>query len=332
MSCSPSRRWWTRSRSRRSRPTSRRCKTVTGGRRRHGGVPVGVPVPAVGAAARAGHRAEEGPRRAGRQQRAFNRKPVGTGPYTLVEWRSRRPDDVEGQRELLGGAPKVTDVTVVFAADDNVRAPADGGRRVRRRVAAAEAGQVVQRQGRLPGGRQHERRLPRRRPAGRPADHLGPAGAARGEPRHRPPGDGRHDPRRHRQARRHTGVAGAVASGTTRRPTFAFDKAEASRLLDAAGWANGRGRHARPRTGRRRGCRSCTRATTRCARTSRSPPPATSPKSVSRPGGERHVRADAARRQNDGRAVGAAATRTTRTAPPTRCCTPVTPTPAATST
>jgi len=52
----------------------------------------------------------------------FNREPVGTGPYRLVEWRSGERMVLEANPDYYRGAPAVTDVTLVFSGDDNVRA------------------------------------------------------------------------------------------------------------------------------------------------------------------------------------------------------------------
>ncbi|KAA5831173.1 ABC transporter substrate-binding protein [Saccharopolyspora hirsuta] len=52
----------------------------------------------------------------------LNTKPVGTGPYKLVEWRQGDQMTWEGNADYWGGAPAVGKVTVVFAKDDNTRA------------------------------------------------------------------------------------------------------------------------------------------------------------------------------------------------------------------
>ncbi|MGP4020256.1 ABC transporter substrate-binding protein [Saccharopolyspora sp. 5N708] len=52
----------------------------------------------------------------------LNTKPVGTGPYRLVEWRQGDQMTWEANRDYWGGAPAIGKVTVVFAKDDNTRA------------------------------------------------------------------------------------------------------------------------------------------------------------------------------------------------------------------
>jgi peptide/nickel transport system substrate-binding protein len=53
---------------------------------------------------------------------AFNSEPVGTGPYEVVSWRRGDRLVLKANEDYYRGAPAVTDVTIVFAADDNVRA------------------------------------------------------------------------------------------------------------------------------------------------------------------------------------------------------------------
>ncbi|CAM04974.1 peptide/nickel transport system substrate-binding protein [Saccharopolyspora erythraea NRRL 2338] len=52
----------------------------------------------------------------------LNTRPVGTGPYRLVEWRQGDQMTWEANPAYWGGAPAVGKVTVVFAEDDNTRA------------------------------------------------------------------------------------------------------------------------------------------------------------------------------------------------------------------
>nr|WP_246330895.1 ABC transporter substrate-binding protein [Saccharopolyspora hordei] len=52
----------------------------------------------------------------------LNTKPVGTGPYELVEWRQGDQMTWKGNPDYWGGAPAIGEVTVVFAKDDNTRA------------------------------------------------------------------------------------------------------------------------------------------------------------------------------------------------------------------
>ncbi|OLL74107.1 Dipeptide-binding ABC transporter, periplasmic substrate-binding component [Pseudonocardia sp. Ae168_Ps1] len=51
-----------------------------------------------------------------------NTRPVGTGPYSLVEWRRGDTMVLQANEGYWGGAPAVKRVTVVFATDDNTRA------------------------------------------------------------------------------------------------------------------------------------------------------------------------------------------------------------------
>ena len=60
---------------------------------------------------------------------ALGTKPVGTGPYRLVEWRQGSSMVLEANPTYHGGAPAVRRITIVFATDDNTRA---------QRVAAGE--------------------------------------------------------------------------------------------------------------------------------------------------------------------------------------------------
>ncbi|MFD1147448.1 ABC transporter substrate-binding protein [Saccharothrix hoggarensis] len=49
-------------------------------------------------------------------------KPVGTGPYKLVEWHKGDRMVLEANTAYFGGEPKIRKVTVVFVPDDNTRA------------------------------------------------------------------------------------------------------------------------------------------------------------------------------------------------------------------
>ncbi|MEV5540443.1 ABC transporter substrate-binding protein [Saccharopolyspora shandongensis] len=53
---------------------------------------------------------------------ALNTKPIGTGPYKLVEWRQGDQMTWEANADYWSGAPAIGKVTVVFAKDDNTRA------------------------------------------------------------------------------------------------------------------------------------------------------------------------------------------------------------------
>jgi peptide/nickel transport system substrate-binding protein len=52
----------------------------------------------------------------------FNSAPIGTGPYTVAEWRKGDRMTLKANESYWGGAPAVKTVTVVFVADDNARA------------------------------------------------------------------------------------------------------------------------------------------------------------------------------------------------------------------
>lgn len=49
-------------------------------------------------------------------------RPVGTGPYTLAEWRRGESMRLAANPDHFEGAPAVTGITIVFATDDNTRA------------------------------------------------------------------------------------------------------------------------------------------------------------------------------------------------------------------
>ncbi|WP_204010416.1 ABC transporter substrate-binding protein [Virgisporangium aurantiacum] len=169
---------------------------------------------------------------------AFNRKPIGTGPYTLVDWRAGDRMTLKANPSYHRGAPKVTDVTVVFAADDNVRA---------QRMAAGEfdAASLPPRLAKSYSGKAGYQVV-----INKSADYRG-VGLPADLPITSTP-----ETRRavnlaiDRQAMVDTILAGtgvpaatpvspALAQWYDQASTFAFDKAEANRLLDAAGWAKG---------------------------------------------------------------------------------------------
>jgi peptide/nickel transport system substrate-binding protein len=52
----------------------------------------------------------------------FNTAPVGTGPYTVSEWRKGDRMILRANEKYWGGAPAIKSVTVVFVPDDNARA------------------------------------------------------------------------------------------------------------------------------------------------------------------------------------------------------------------
>ncbi|OZM84285.1 transporter [Pseudonocardia sp. MH-G8] len=53
---------------------------------------------------------------------AFGTQPVGTGPYRLAEWRRGTSMRLEANAQYWGGAPAVRTLDLVFAVDDNTRA------------------------------------------------------------------------------------------------------------------------------------------------------------------------------------------------------------------
>ncbi|MQA07039.1 MAG: ABC transporter substrate-binding protein [Pseudonocardiaceae bacterium] len=61
-------------------------------------------------------------KRAPLDRSSLNTKPIGTGPYKLVNWRRGDQMSWAANRDYWGGAPKVNKITVVFAPDDNTRA------------------------------------------------------------------------------------------------------------------------------------------------------------------------------------------------------------------
>lgn len=52
----------------------------------------------------------------------FNSEPIGTGPYTLTEWRKGSTMTLTANEAYFDGVPPVKKITVVFAEDDNTRA------------------------------------------------------------------------------------------------------------------------------------------------------------------------------------------------------------------
>ncbi|GEL18720.1 ABC transporter substrate-binding protein [Pseudonocardia asaccharolytica] len=48
--------------------------------------------------------------------------PIGTGPYRLVEWRRGSAMELAANEEYFGGPPAVKSIIIVFAPDDNTRA------------------------------------------------------------------------------------------------------------------------------------------------------------------------------------------------------------------
>ncbi|MDX6742681.1 ABC transporter substrate-binding protein [Actinocorallia sp. A-T 12471] len=52
----------------------------------------------------------------------YNTKPVGTGPYVVSSWRKGEKLTLKANPDYWGGAPEITDFTVAFIPDDDVRA------------------------------------------------------------------------------------------------------------------------------------------------------------------------------------------------------------------
>ncbi|SFD78686.1 peptide/nickel transport system substrate-binding protein [Actinopolyspora alba] len=52
----------------------------------------------------------------------INTQPVGTGPYRLAEWRRGERMVWRAHENYWGGTPRISEITVVFATDDNTRA------------------------------------------------------------------------------------------------------------------------------------------------------------------------------------------------------------------
>ncbi|WFE47882.1 ABC transporter substrate-binding protein [Verrucosispora sp. WMMD1129] len=168
----------------------------------------------------------------------FNRHPVGTGPYRLVDWRAGERMVLTANPDYYRGAPQVTDVTIVFAADDNVRA---------QRMAAGEFDAAA-----LPPklARTYEGRPGYRVVSSRSADYRGI-----GLPVDLPITATAQTRRAvnlaiDRQAMVDTILAGqgtpasspvapALAQWHVPSTAFAFDRAQAARLLDEAGWRPG---------------------------------------------------------------------------------------------
>ncbi|WP_308283008.1 ABC transporter substrate-binding protein [Pseudonocardia nigra] len=55
-------------------------------------------------------------------QSEFSTAPIGTGPYRLGEWRRGTSMTLEANEQYFGGAPAVRTIEIVFATDDNTRA------------------------------------------------------------------------------------------------------------------------------------------------------------------------------------------------------------------
>ncbi|SEQ87713.1 peptide/nickel transport system substrate-binding protein [Lentzea xinjiangensis] len=168
----------------------------------------------------------------------FNTAPIGTGPYTVAEWRKGDRLVLKANEKYWGGAPAIKTVTVVFVPDDNARAT---------RMAAGEFDGTV-----LPPklARSYVSKSGYRLVQNPSADYRG-----LGIPSELPFTS---DPRVrrainlgiNRQAMIDAVLAGSGKPAATPisphlkdwydpSATFAFDTAEAARLLDEAGWRKG---------------------------------------------------------------------------------------------
>ncbi|WP_226363447.1 ABC transporter substrate-binding protein [Pseudonocardia abyssalis] len=56
------------------------------------------------------------------EESPLSAQPVGTGPYTLAQWRRGESMELTANPSYWGGAPAVERITIVFAVDDNTRA------------------------------------------------------------------------------------------------------------------------------------------------------------------------------------------------------------------
>lgn len=168
----------------------------------------------------------------------FNTSPVGTGPYTVAEWRKGDRMVLRANENYWDGVPAVKTVTIVFVEDDNARAT---------RMAAGEFDGTV-----LPPklARSYEDKAGYRVIQNPSADYRG-----LGIPAELPFTS---DPRVRRainlgidrQAMIDTVLAGAGKPAATpispyltdwydADATFEYDTEEAGRLLDEAGWRKG---------------------------------------------------------------------------------------------
>lgn len=166
----------------------------------------------------------------------FNAKPIGTGPYEVAEYREGDRLVLTANPDYHRGAPRITDVTVVFSPDDNTRA---------QRMAAGDFDVAVlpPRLAETYSGREGFRVI-----SSESADYRGiglPESAFTADPVVRRAINTGLD----RQAMVDTILAAqGVPAATTISPSlgayapgaaFTFDPAEATRLLDTAGWTTG---------------------------------------------------------------------------------------------
>jgi len=167
---------------------------------------------------------------------SFNRLPIGTGPYSVVEYRQGDRLVLQANEDYYRGAPQITDVTIVFSTDDNTRA---------QRMAAGDFDVSV-----LPPklAKTYEGREGFRVLSNPSADYRGvglPATPFTADPQVRRAINIGID----RQAMVDSILAGeGVPAATPISPylddhdpdaRFDHDPAEAARLLDAAGWVEG---------------------------------------------------------------------------------------------
>ena len=168
----------------------------------------------------------------------FNAAPVGTGPYTVAEWRKGDRMVLQANKNYWDGVPAIKTVTIVFVEDDNARAT---------RMAAGEFDGTV-----LPPklARSYEDKEGYRVIRNPSADYRGLGIPAElpftSDPRVRRAINLGTD----RQAMIDTVLAGAGKPAATpispylkdwydADATFSYDTAEAGRLLDEAGWRKG---------------------------------------------------------------------------------------------
>ncbi len=168
----------------------------------------------------------------------FNTRPIGTGPYTLTDWRQSDRMVLTANESHFGGAPQVKTATFVFVTDDNARATRMAAGefdatvlppKLAKSYAGREGYQVVERPSADYRGLGLPSELPfTSDPNVRRAINLG----------------------LNRQAMIDTVLAGAGRPAATpispylgdwydAAAAFGYDPAEAGRLLDQAGWVAG---------------------------------------------------------------------------------------------
>jgi peptide/nickel transport system substrate-binding protein len=202
----------------------------------------------------------------------FNTAPVGTGPYTVTEWRKGDRMVLKANEGYWDGAPAVKTATLVFVTDDNARATRMAAGefdaavlppKLAKTYAGRDGYQVVQAQSADYRGLGIPSELPFSSDTRvRQAINVGI----------------------NRQAMIDTVLAGAGKPAATPispylsqwydpNAAFRYDPAAAGRLLDQAGWT-GDPTASAPGAVNPPGCRSCIRPRTPCARNWRWPVPA----------------------------------------------------------